>query len=29
MNEIIFLIEEALKGGYTDKAIGESISHRS
>ena len=25
MNEIIFLIEEALEGGYTAKAIGESI----
>ncbi len=24
MNEIIFLIEEALEGGYTAKAIGES-----
>ena len=25
MNEIIFLVEEALEGGYTAKAIGESI----
>ncbi len=25
MNEIIFLIEESLEGGYTAKAIGESI----
>jgi hypothetical protein len=25
MNEIFFLIEEALEGGYTAKAIGESI----
>ncbi len=25
MNEIIFLIEEALEGGYTAKAIGEGI----
>jgi predicted RNase H-like HicB family nuclease len=25
MNEIIFLIEEALEGGYTAKALGESI----
>ncbi len=25
MNEIIFLIEEALEGGYTARAIGESI----
>jgi hypothetical protein len=25
MNEIIFLIEEALEGGYTGKAIGEGI----
>ena len=25
MNEIIFLIEEASEGGYTAKAIGESI----
>lgn len=25
MNEIIFLIEEALEGGYTAKAIGQSI----
>jgi predicted RNase H-like HicB family nuclease len=25
MNEIFFLVEEALEGGYTAKAIGESI----
>ncbi len=25
MNEIIFLIEEALEGGFTAKALGESI----
>lgn len=25
MNEIFFLIEEAIEGGYTAKAIGESI----
>lgn len=25
MNEIIFLVEEALEGGYTAKALGESI----
>ncbi len=25
MNEIIFLIEEALEGGYTARALGESI----
>lgn len=25
MNEIIFLIEEASEGGYTAKALGESI----
>lgn len=25
MNDIIFLIEEALEGGYTARAIGESI----
>ena len=25
MNEIIFLVEEALEGGFTAKAIGESI----
>ncbi len=25
MNEIIFLVEDALEGGYTAKAIGESI----
>jgi len=25
MNEIFFLIEEALEGGYTARAIGESI----
>jgi predicted RNase H-like HicB family nuclease len=25
MNEVFFLIEEALEGGYTAKAIGESI----
>ncbi len=25
MSEIIFLVEEALEGGYTAKAIGESI----
>jgi predicted RNase H-like HicB family nuclease len=25
MNEIIFLIEEALEGGFTAKAIGQSI----
>ena len=25
MNEIIFLVEEALEGGITAKAIGESI----
>jgi hypothetical protein len=25
MNEIIFLIEEALEGGYTARAIGEGI----
>jgi len=25
MNEIIFLIEDALEGGYTAKAIGEGI----
>ena len=25
MNEIIFLLEEALEGGYTAKALGESI----
>ncbi len=25
MNEIIFLVEEALEGGYTAKAIGEGI----
>lgn len=25
MNEIFFLIEEALEGGYTAKAIGESV----
>jgi predicted RNase H-like HicB family nuclease len=25
MNEIFFLIEEALEGGYTAKAMGESI----
>ena len=26
MNEIFFLVEEALEGGYTAKAMGESIS---
>ncbi|MBV8389223.1 MAG: 2-oxoisovalerate dehydrogenase [Mucilaginibacter sp.] len=25
MNEIFFLVEEALEGGYTARAIGESI----
>ena len=25
MNEIIFLVEEAVEGGYTAKALGESI----
>ena len=25
MNDIIFLVEDALEGGYTAKAIGESI----
>lgn len=25
MNEIIFLVEDALEGGYTAKAIGEGI----
>ena len=25
MNEIIFLIEEAVEGGYTARALGESI----
>jgi predicted RNase H-like HicB family nuclease len=25
MNEVVFVIEEALEGGYTAKAIGESI----
>ncbi|WP_419802341.1 2-oxoisovalerate dehydrogenase [Mucilaginibacter sp.] len=25
MNEIFFLVEEALEGGYTAKALGESI----
>lgn len=25
MNEVFFLIEEALEGGYTAKALGESI----
>jgi len=25
MNEVFFLVEEALEGGYTAKAIGESI----
>ena len=25
MNEIIFLVEEALEGGYTARAIGEAI----
>jgi predicted RNase H-like HicB family nuclease len=25
MNEIIFLVEEALEGGYTARAIGEGI----
>lgn len=25
MNEIIFLIEDAIEGGYTAKALGESI----
>ncbi len=25
MNEIFFLVEEALEGGYTAKAIGEAI----
>lgn len=25
MNEIIFLVEEALEGGYTARALGESI----
>jgi len=25
MNEVFFLIEEALEGGYTAKAIGEAI----
>lgn len=25
MNEIIFLVEDALEGGYTAKALGESI----
>lgn len=25
MNEIFFLVEEALEGGYTAKSIGESI----
>ena len=25
MNEIIFIVEEALEGGYTAKALGESI----
>lgn len=25
MNEIIFLVEEAAEGGYTAKALGESI----
>lgn len=25
MNEIIFLVEEALEGGFTAKALGESI----
>ena len=25
MNEVFFLVEEALDGGYTAKAIGESI----
>ena len=25
MNEIIFLVEEALEGGYTAKALGQSI----
>lgn len=25
MNEVFFLIEEAIEGGYTAKAIGESI----
>ena len=25
MNEIIFLVEEAIEGGYTARALGESI----
>lgn len=25
MNEVFFLVEEALEGGYTAKALGESI----
>lgn len=25
MNEVFFLVEEAIEGGYTAKAIGESI----
>ncbi len=25
MNELIFLVEEALEGGYTARALGESI----
>ena len=25
MNEVMFLVEEALEGGYTAKALGESI----
>lgn len=25
MNEVFFLVEEAIEGGYTAKALGESI----
>ncbi len=29
MNEIIFVVEEAIEGGYTAKALGESIITQS
>jgi len=29
MNEIIFVVEEAVEGGYTAKALGESIVTQS